>query len=124
MPSAERDVYVFDVLNENTLLGLSETMIRKLLADRQRRRLLRYLHDHDESVEIESIIDKLAHYERQTVISETVASLIDEVTTAVWRVYLSILAAREIVKYNRESGTVRWWRNAGQLTTYLENPFQ
>lgn len=82
------------------------------------------MHDHDEPIEIEAIIDKLAHYERQTAISETVAALINEVTTTVWRVHPPILAPLGIVKYDYESGTVRWWRNAGQLTTYLEDLFQ
>nr|WP_227380900.1 hypothetical protein [Haladaptatus halobius] len=68
------------------------------------------------------MIEQLTLQESDVYPSDTAAERAEQVTIAVWTIHLPALAEHDIVRYDRQSGMVRWWRNAGQLTTHLEDP--
>ncbi|RBI58262.1 hypothetical protein DMJ13_27570 [halophilic archaeon] len=121
MAPNQRKTTLFDALNKNSSSKLSEATVRELLADRQRRALLHYLEKHDDPVEIQTIIEALTYQEKNGRLKNTTAELYKQIATAVWETHLPMLAAHDIVRYDQDSGMVRWWRNAGQLTRYLRD---
>ncbi|WP_227376322.1 DUF7344 domain-containing protein [Haladaptatus halobius] len=122
MTTTQGDTYLFDALNENISSGLPDATIREFLEDRQCRAILQYLEAHDGPVNIAAMIDHLTFQEIDIHPSETAATLSEHIAAAVWTVHLPALAAHDIVRYDRQSRMVRWWRNAGRLTQYLRDP--
>ncbi|WP_438267520.1 DUF7344 domain-containing protein [Haladaptatus halobius] len=96
--------------------------IKELLEDHRCRTILHYLKTHNKPVTIEAMIEQLTLQESDVYPSDTAAERAEQVTIAVWTIHLPALAEHDIVRYDRQSGMVRWWRNAGQLTTHLEDP--
>ncbi|WP_231189040.1 hypothetical protein [Haladaptatus sp. DYF46] len=107
------------ITNEETDGSLSETEINELLSNRRRRVILSYLQVCDGPVKIESLIEHLTYQELEGCSGDRSTRLFEEITEAVWSDHLPLLAEHDVIKYDRESGKLRGWTNAGQLTHRL-----
>ena len=113
--STETHVVEEDSLN----VELSKDKIFHLLQTPRRRHVLRYLKDHEGTIEMRDIAEQVAAWENDITVQELTSDQRQRVYIPLYQSHLPKLDEEGIIEYNQSRGTVTRTEIANQLDRYL-----
>ncbi|WP_435159713.1 DUF7344 domain-containing protein [Haladaptatus sp. DFWS20] len=100
-------------------IELSKDKIFHLLQTPRRRHVLRYLKDHEGTVEMRDIAEQVAAWENNTTVQALSSDQRQRVYIPLYQSHLPKLDEEGIIEYNQSRGTVKRTEIANQLDRYL-----
>lgn len=92
-----------------------------LLSNQRRRDALRYLADHDGSVDMRDLAEQVAAWEQGTTVQQLTSQERQRVYIALYQTHLPKLADHGVISYDQSRGTIERTERADQLEPYLDD---